>query len=80
MNKVCRNSLKIYFQEPNLNIFSYRDFIGYNGTYTKNLQDWNSFRVLSYNILADHMARRENFIGNEVKYLEKKLRIQNIFE
>lgn len=37
------------------------------------------FRILSYNILADHLVKPENYFEFETQYVEKHKRMKNIF-
>lgn len=80
VDKASVKAWNIISQLPNDNIFSLRSFIGKNGVYENIEAGENKFRVLSYNLLADHLVKPELYHSFELKYVEKETRINNIFE
>lgn len=64
----------------NSNIFSERAFLREEGEYFDKIEGDEQFRMLSYNLLADHLVKPENYMPFEMKYVDKEPRIAKIFE
>ena len=71
----------IISQPQNNNIFNFRSFYTKNEKkYLSKQKNSNSFRFVTYNLLADHLIKAENYLSFEKKYIQKENRIKNIFE